>query len=78
MTSARLPVGHQPRREIASKELDDRRDVLLVSGHGGDVRRRLDPEHGHAGLLKVLQQIAVVAGDLDDETLGAEPALVDE
>ena len=31
----------------------------------GDVGRRLDAEHRHAALDEVLQQVAVVAGDLD-------------
>ena len=29
----------------------------------GDVRRRLDPQNGHACLHEVLEQIAVIAGD---------------
>ena len=49
-----------------------RRNAALVAGHRGDVGGRLDPEHGHARPLEVLQQVAVVARDLDDEAAGAE------
>ena len=40
----------------------------------GDVGGRLDAEHRHAQRQEVLQQIAVVAGELDDEAVGAQAA----
>ena len=40
--------------------------IALLDGDLGDVGGRLDAEHGHAALDEVLQQVAVVAGDLDD------------
>jgi hypothetical protein len=38
----------------------------------GDVGRGLDAEHGDAAGLEVLQQVAVVAGDLDHLVAGVE------
>ena len=53
---------------------EERRPGLdaALARHRADVRRRLDAEHRDARLAKVLQQIAVVAGDLDDLRLRAE------
>ena len=68
----RLPaLRRQFRGELASEEPREGRDT---GGHGdlGDVRGRLDAEARHAGGDEVLQQIAVVAGDLDHEALPSE------
>ncbi len=48
----------------------------LGDRHLGGVGRRLDPKHRHARLLEILQEVAVVRGDLDHQRLGpeAEPA----
>ncbi len=59
------------RGERLAEELDDRVGCRFASATCGDVARRLDAEHRHAGLLVVLQQVAVVAGDLDHQ---ARPA----
>ena len=66
-----------PRRRSAlgerdAEELDPGRDALGERdlGHVGG---RLDAEHGHAERQEVLQQIAVVAGQLDDQAVRPEP-----
>ena len=41
----------------------------LVARHLGDIRCRLDPQHAHAGRDEMLQQVAVVAGDFDDQVI---------
>ena len=48
-----------------------------LDGDAGDVGRRLDAEHRHALGDEVLQQVAVVARDLDDLTLGSETEALD-
>ncbi len=65
------PLASQPLGELDSEELDERRDAALLGGTR-DVRRRVDPEHGNALRHEVLQQVAVVRGELDDEAVGAE------
>jgi len=39
---------------------------MLLDGNFGDVFGRLDAQHVDAPFLEILQEIAVVAGDLDD------------
>jgi hypothetical protein len=56
-------LDHRP-CSLLSEELDQRRDALFF-GDPGDISRRFDPEHRHSRLLEVLQQVAVVAGELD-------------
>ncbi len=63
------PLVDETRGQLATEELDDRRDPTLAFGNCGDVRRRLDTQHGDAGLLVVLEKVAVVAGDLDGQAL---------
>ena len=65
------PLAREPGRRLASEELDERRDPSLL-GHLGHVGRRLDPEHRDTGLHEPLEEVAVVARDLDDRALGAE------
>ena len=64
-------IGCQDLGGFGAEEPDQGRDALLL-GDFGDVRRRLDAEDRYALGLEVLQQIAVVAGDLDDLAMGAE------
>ena len=66
--SARMPLLDQLARRLAAEELDQRRDPLRL-GDPGHVGRRLDAQHGDAPLDEILQQIAVVAGDLDHPAL---------
>ena len=73
-----LAFGHQPRGDVASEELDDGRNVLVVSGDRRNVRSRFDTEHRDACLLEILQQIAVVAGHLDDQALRTQLTLRNE
>lgn len=44
----------------------------LILCHFGDIGRRLDAEHGHALSHEMLQQVAVVARDLHDQTIGPD------
>ena len=55
-----------------AEELDHRLHALLAGGLG-DVGRGLDPEGRHAERLEMLQQIAVIAGELDREAFRPEP-----
>jgi hypothetical protein len=52
-------------RGLAAEEADHRRDAALDRGLR-DVGGRLDPEHRHALLDEVLEEVAVVRRDLDD------------
>ena len=74
-TRSALPCSAATAVPVASpEELADRVDAL-GPGHLRDVRRRLDAEAPDAEVAHVLQEVAVVAGDLDHEgVLGqAEP-----
>ena len=59
-------LGRQRARPLDAEELA-RASGCPSLGHRGDVRRRLDAEHRHAALHEVLQQVAVVGRDLDDQ-----------
>ncbi len=72
-----LPGRRQPRRDRRVEELRDGRDAALL-GDLRDVARRLDAEHGDARLPVILEQIAVVAGDLDGEARAAKAAIGDQ
>ncbi len=48
-----------------------------VTGHRSHVGGGFDAEHRHAGSQEMLQEITVVAGNLDDEAVGAEAILAD-
>ena len=72
MRSARLPsatssVGQRLRRRNRPAS-----GMPLSTATLRDVGRRLDAEDGHAERQEVLQQVAVVAGQLDDEAVGPE------
>src|SRR5262245_42813344 len=63
--------------ELLVKELDKRRDAL--SGRErSDVCRWLDAKDGDATSLVELQQVAVVACDLDNEARGPETAVANQ
>ena len=49
----------------------------LLRGGLGDVARRLDAQRRDAQLDEVLEQVAVVAGELDDEAVAPEAEAVD-
>ena len=69
-------VRDQPLGEIVSEELGQGRHAA-VDRRLGDVRGRLDPEHRDALRQEMLQEIAVVRGELDHEALGAETLTLD-
>ena len=46
-------------------------------GRLGDVRSRIDSERGNGSLDEVLEQVAVVRGELDDQAAAVEPEAVD-
>src|SRR6266851_544939 len=64
-------------RDLGAKEFCQSVDSALARPLR-DVGGRLDPEHRHAGLLVELQQVAVIAGQLDDEAVAPEPAGLDD
>src|SRR5579871_86079 len=68
----RFPGSAEPARRLGAEKRDFGGNALVMR-HLGDVRRRLDAEHADAALLEILQQIAVVTGDLDDQRSGIEP-----
>ena len=61
----------EPVRELEPEELGKRRDAA-GDRRLGDVLRRVDPEHRNAVREKVLEQVAVVRCELDDEVVGPE------
>ena len=68
----RFAFGHQLLRELDPEEVDERRDAA-VDGYLSNVGSRLDTEHGHAQWQEVLQQIAVIARQLDDQAVRPQP-----
>ena len=66
----------QPAREPLAEKVHDGAHAVAL-GDGGDVGGRLDPEHRHPLAAVVLQQIAVVARDLDGEARRAQTARPD-
>jgi hypothetical protein len=58
-------------------EEGDLRRYTLAERHGGEVGSRLDPQHVHAAATEILQQVAVVARDLDDPGLATQPETAD-
>ena len=66
-----LAGRRQAARGLGAEKRHLGRDAL-VPRHLGDVGRRLDAENADAALFEVLQQIAVIAGDFDDERAAVE------
>ena len=58
-------------RQIQSKELNQRRYAFVDRGRG-NVAGRLDTNHRNIERQKVLQQVAVIAGDLEYPTVASE------
>ena len=73
MRSARLPSATSRSASVVPKNSTSV-GTSLPARDLGDVGGRLDAEHRHAERQEVLQQIAVVAGELDDEAVGPEAA----
>ena len=61
----RRAVGGELLRGLHAEELHEARDLPFLAGDLRDVRRGLDAEHRDAPGLEMLQQVAVVARDLD-------------
>ena len=76
MRSAGLAFGDQLLGELDAEELDPRRHALARSAPAATLARRLDAEHRHAERQEMLQQIAVVAGELDHEAVRAQAEAV--
>ena len=66
------PLRGQAPAEVGAEELGEGLDAAL-DRRLRDVQRRLDAEHRDALRQEVLQEVAVVGRDLDDEALGSEP-----
>ena len=66
-------VGGQALGQRGAKEVAERRDTARL-GDAGDIRGRLDAEDRHAEIAVVLEQVAVVARDLDDQRARSELA----
>ena len=69
--SAVAALGAQRLGQRDAEELDPGRDALGERDLG-HVRGGLDAEHGHAERQEMLQQIAVVARQLDHQAVRAE------
>src|SRR5206468_10355097 len=64
-------LGDELPRRLGAEELHEGRDPLLTGGLR-DVGRRLDAEDGDVRGHEVLEQVAVIAADLDDLALAPE------
>ena len=71
-----VPSATRSAADSLAEEPHHRLDALRPR-HLGDVGRRLDAERRDAALDDVLQQVAVVAGDLDHEGVSAEAEALD-
>ena len=72
-----LSLGREPRGQILAEEFDDGGNAALF-GFACDVGRRLDPQYRDGRLGVVLEQVAVIAGDLDHQALRPKLALADQ
>ncbi len=68
----RSALAQQAFRKLAPEELGQRRHTPRL-GRLRDVAGRLDAEDRDAAGHEVLEQVAVVAGELDDGARGPEP-----
>ena len=73
-TSAGAALGQQARREPGVEELGQRRHAAFARGLG-HVDGGVDAEDVDPGALEILEQVAVVAGELDDAAGAVQPAL---
>ena len=69
-------LGHEARRELPAEELDHGLDPP-PPGDFRDVRSRLDPKRRYAPLDEMLEQVAVVAGQLHHLAVRAQPEALD-
>ncbi len=73
----RAVLGDDGPGELRAEEVDDRRHARR-DRRRGRAGRGVDAQHGDAALDEVLQEVAVVAGDLDHEAVGSQPELLDQ
>ena len=66
------PFGHELAGELTPEERAAGRDPPLL-GYGGDVPCGIHAEHAHAGFAVVLEQVPIVARQLDDQVVRSEP-----
>ena len=69
-------LGNEAGRELPAEELDHGLDPPFP-GRLRDVGRGLDPQRGYAALDDVLEQVAVVAGQLDHLAVLPQPEALD-
>ncbi len=69
-------LGSQRLRRLDAEELDQR-GYSLLDRDLGDVRGRLDAKNRDLSLDEVLQQVAVVGGQLEDVARAVEPPALD-
>ena len=67
----------QPDGQLVAEERLEGRDAARACVRGGP-GCGLDPEHRHPGRDGVLEEVPVVARDLDDQAVGAEAAVGDQ
>ena len=73
-----LAFRGEPPGKLLVEELNQRRDALGLDRELRDVGRGLDAENRDAALLVELQQISIVARDLDHEACRPETAAADQ
>ncbi len=71
-------AGHQLCRQLGAEELAHGGDPAFLAGHPRDIGGGFDAEHRDTLVMVVLQEIAVVAGDLDREAVGSQFLEVDQ
>ena len=67
-----VTFSHHLRRSFGAEKGVERRNAGLPR-RLGNIGSRLDAEHRHAEADKMLQQIAVIAAELDNEAFRAKP-----
>ena len=74
----KLAFGGESLGKLLVEELNQGRDALSLDRELRNVGRRLDAENRDAALLVELQQISIIARDLDHETFRPEAAATDQ
>jgi hypothetical protein len=70
-------LAAQCRRSLNTKETDAGGNTALFLCHRRDVRCRVDAQHRNTAFLEVLEQITVVASNLDDARIGVQAEALD-
>ncbi len=77
MTSAGLPSARSARAVVETEELGPGRHPDLVGG-GRLIGGRIEADDGDTGIDEVLEEVAVVAGELDHQRLGGQHTRLDQ